>query len=140
MEEIPISSSLSARKLRLALDEGQREQTMHSGLNQSPIHGYINPAQFYPSPAHEEALARLHYLVEQHLRLGVLLGGVGSGKSMLLAKLASDLHAADRHVARISLLGLSSEEFLYHLAVQLQACPASPASALQLVQRWITSS
>ena len=105
---------------------------MQDGLNHSPIHGHIDPSLFYPSPAHEEALARLHYLVEQHLRLGVLLGDAGSGKSMLLAKLADDLSSVDRHLAKISMLGLSAGEFLFELATQLDASPAAGASDIQL--------
>ena len=55
----------------------------HWGLRESPFRDGPDPQSFYQSPTHEEALARLHFLVEQHRRLGLLLGPEGSGKSLL---------------------------------------------------------
>ena len=63
----------------------------HWGLRESPFHEGHDPQAFYQSPTHEEALARLHFLVEQRRRLGLLLGPEGSGKSLLLELLAADL-------------------------------------------------
>lgn len=37
----------------------------HWGLRESPFRGLLDPKFFYQSPTHEEALARLHFLVEQ---------------------------------------------------------------------------
>ena len=97
-------------------------------LRRSPLHGHLDLASFHPSPAHEEALARLHYLVEQHLRVGVLLGEPGSGKSLLLAKLASDLQSARRRVVHLSLLGKEPAETLFEIATQLQLTPLAAAA------------
>ena len=98
----------------------------------SPLHGHLDPASFHPSPSHEEALARLHYLVEQHLRIGVVLGEAGSGKSLLLAKLASDLRTSGRKVVHFSLLGMEVGEALREVAVQLQLSPVTTETTASL--------
>ena len=46
----------------------------HWGLRAMPFNGRVDPKYFFPSPTHEEALARLHFLVENHRRLGIVLG------------------------------------------------------------------
>ena len=51
----------------------------HWGLRESPFRNCLDPRCFYQSPTHEEALARLHFLLEQHRRVGLLLGPDGSG-------------------------------------------------------------
>ena len=55
----------------------------HWGLRQSPFRSCLDPQSFYQSPTHDEALARLHFLVDEHRRLGLLMGPAGSGKSLL---------------------------------------------------------
>lgn len=105
---------------------------IQDGLARSPLQGYVDPNHFHPSPSHAEALARLHYLVEQHLRIGALLGPAGSGKSMLLARLAGELASADRRVLHASLLGLDPRELLAELAAQLQLNPRPGTSTMEL--------
>ena len=102
-----------------------------NALSRSPIHGHLELAHFFHSPTHEEALARLHYLAEQHLRLGILLGEPGSGKSLLLTKFASELRSHQRHIVQLSLLGKDVTESLAEIAAQLHVSlgdsPALPA-------------
>ena len=59
-------------------------QLDHWQLTASPFHTQLDPQNYYPSASHDEALARLEYLVDAHRRLGVLLGESGVGKSLLL--------------------------------------------------------
>ena len=73
------------------------------------------------SPAHDEAFARLQFLVDNRRRLGVLLGPAGVGKSALLAQLAHQQRRAGAEVACVDLLGLSEQEFLWTLAARLKA-------------------
>ena len=61
----------------------------HWGLQESPFRGLLDPKFFYQSPTHEEALARLQFLVDQQRRLGLLVGPPGSGKSLLLEVFAA---------------------------------------------------
>jgi len=112
----------------------------HWGLKQSPFRSCLDPQFFYPSPTHDEALARLHFLVDQRHRLGLLLGPGGSGKSLLLEVgrprllefSARQCSVAGCAVAKVNLLGVEPEELLADLACQLQRnCSATqPVGAL----------
>ncbi len=92
-------------------------------LRESPFRGALDPHLFFPSPTHEEALARLHFLVEDHRRLGLLLGAPGTGKSLTLEVFARRLRRAGAQVANINLLGLDIHEFLWLTAAELGVNP-----------------
>ena len=95
----------------------------HWGLRESPFHTALDPKTYYASPTHEEALARLHFLVEDRRRLGLLLGGRGSGKSLLFRVFLPQLRKAGRQTAALNLLGLDVREFLWTLAAELAINP-----------------
>ena len=88
----------------------------HWGLQESPFRGLLDPKFFYQSPTHEEALARLQFLVHQQRRLGLLVGPPGSGKSLLLEVFAAQLRRGALPVAKLSLLGLEPAELLWLIA------------------------
>jgi type II secretory pathway predicted ATPase ExeA len=92
---------------------------------------------FYLSPSHEEALARLEWLITQRRRLGVVVGPSGSGKSLILAKLAAALaeDAAQAPVVKCSLLGLDEQQFLVELAQQLELNPRANLTTVELWRR-----
>ncbi len=102
----------------------------HWGLRQSPFHEGCDLQGFYQSPTHEEALARLHFLVDQRRRLGLLLGPEGSGKSLVLEMLAADLRRHGPAVARVNLTGISGDEMLWSILAQfgrnLDRCDHTP--------------
>ncbi|HEY4759151.1 MAG TPA: hypothetical protein VIH42_01085, partial [Thermoguttaceae bacterium] len=60
----------------------------HWGLRESPFRGGLVMQLLQRSPTHEEALARLHFLVDNQRRLGLLMGPSGSGKSLVLEAFA----------------------------------------------------
>ena len=91
----------------------------HWGLSETPFSSDLDPKAFFESHVHEEALARLYYLVEQRRRLGLLLGTHGSGKSLLLEVLYQQMKRAGRPVARLRLVGVSAEEFPWLLAREM---------------------
>lgn len=101
------------------------------GLRESPFGGLAS-RYYHETSAQEEALARLHFLVEGRRRLGLLLGYSGVGKSMLLELFARQLRAAGQQVASIGLLGLGADEFFWHVAVQLGMKPPAGAPTFQL--------
>lgn len=80
----------------------------HWGLSQSPFGPALDPRFFFESAGHEEALARMHFLVEERHRLGLLLGPSGCGKSLLLEIFAQRIRHWGRPVAKLSLLGLDA--------------------------------
>ncbi|MBN2476123.1 MAG: AAA family ATPase [Pirellulales bacterium] len=104
----------------------------HWGLVKSPFRSCLDPHSFYESPTHEEALARLHFLVEQRRRLGLLMGPSGSGKSLLLEVFAGQLRRYGCAAANASLLGIGPAEMLGLLAADfgLNLHPAAPISRL----------
>jgi type II secretory pathway predicted ATPase ExeA len=104
----------------------------HWGLRETPFRAFVDPRFFYQSPTHEEALARLHFLAEEHRRLGVLLGVPGSGKSLLLEVFADQVRRDGRAVAKVNLLGLTPAELLWSLAASLGLNPdrAEPSAVL----------
>lgn len=106
----------------------------HWGLSRSPFGPQIDPRQFFASPGHEEALARIHFLIEQHRRLGLLLGPSGSGKSLLLEITARRVRAWGRTAAKTSLLGMDPAEFLATLADDLRIAVPQDAAVWRVWQ------
>jgi general secretion pathway protein A len=114
------------------------------GTRESPFRWGLDPKFFYQSPTHEEALARLDFLVEQHRRLGLLTGPGGSGKSLILEVFAEQLlrgttaRQADPagygypQVAKLSLLDVEPDEMLWLLATEWKVGvePTDSTSAL----------
>src|SRR5260370_40516061 len=96
----------------------------HWGLTEAPFRGAFDARFFYESPTHEEALARLQFLVEERQRLGLLLGETGTGKSMLLEVFARNLRRNGSQVANISLAGADLREFLWLIAAELGLNPS----------------
>ncbi len=95
----------------------------HWKLTHSPFAPRYAAKCFYASPTHDEALARLLFLVEDGRRVGLLLGAQGSGKSVTLEVLQRELHKTGATVALLSLLGLDEDEVLWQLAA---ACGLNP--------------
>jgi general secretion pathway protein A len=104
----------------------------HWNLRESPFATGLDTRLFYQSLNHEEALARLHFLVDQPRRVGLLLGDSGMGKSLLLEVFAKQKRVANRQVATLSLLGMTPQDFLWQLAVCLGRDIAPQESMFQL--------
>jgi type II secretory pathway predicted ATPase ExeA len=104
----------------------------HWELRETPFPCGLNPRIFFPSPAHEEALARLEFLVEQRQRVGLLLGAAGTGKSLVLEILARHLRHSGAQVANLSLLRIDLHEFLWLLAADLGLNPGKRDDAFTL--------
>ena len=92
----------------------------HWGLDETPFRTDLDPRFFYQGPSHEEALARLHFLVEQRRRMGLLLGEQGSGKSLLLVVFGREIRQQGLPVAQVNLLGVEPCEFPLLLAASLE--------------------
>src|SRR5262245_48047119 len=89
------------------------------GLTEIPFKNTLDTRWFYESPGHEEALARLIFLVEQHRRCGVLSGPAGSGKSLVLEFLRRETLRTGAEVAAVDLIGLSCREMLWEILAAL---------------------
>jgi type II secretory pathway predicted ATPase ExeA len=95
----------------------------HWGFTCWPFPSITAAEQFYPAPGHNEALARIDYLVDARRRLGALLGEPGIGKSLVLEVAARRLARLRYHVVHVDLLGVSTREFLWQIAAGLGAAP-----------------
>jgi general secretion pathway protein A len=84
----------------------------------------LDPNQYHPSPTHEEAIARAHFLVENRRRAGLLVGESGSGKSTVLRILSKQLRRRGCQTAVVNLVGLEVDEMLWQIAVQIGLNPA----------------
>lgn len=103
--------------------------TSHWGLRESPFRSCANPKYFFRSPTHDEALARLHFLVDNRRQLGVVTGEPGCGKSILLRVFADQLRQDGASVVLVGMMGLSAGEFLWAIAEQM-GVPASDRDAV----------
>lgn len=102
--------------------------THHFGLTETPFANTLDPHWFFQSPGHEEALARLMFLVEQRRRCGVLLGPAGTGKSLVLQVLVAEARRIPCEVVLIDLLGRTGREMLWETIAALGLAPQSEES------------
>lgn len=95
------------------------------GLTESPFSSVLDAGRFVESAGHDEALARLLYIVEQRRGCGVLVGPAGSGKSLLLRMLAAEARRLPAEVAHVDLLGRTSRELLWETVAALGLGPST---------------
>jgi len=102
------------------------------GLRESPFRPALDWRRFFPSPTHEEALARLDFLLDQGRRLGLLLVPTGCGKSLVLEVFARKIRRSGAQVANLSLCGADLHEFLWLTAAELGTNPDRGDDAFRL--------
>lgn len=102
------------------------------GLERWPFRGSVGENQFYPTAGHDEALARIEYLVESRRRLGVLVGEAGIGKSLILRVAAKRLARNGSAAVVVDALGASVREVLWNLACGLKTAPREDADVAWL--------
>ncbi|SFH69209.1 ExeA family protein [Planctomicrobium piriforme] len=98
-------------------------------LSRRPFDDGALPEFYFPSAAHQAALLKLRYLVEQQKGLGVIAGEHGLGKTYLTHVLESELAPAGNFpFLRLVFPQLSPAGTLAYLARRLGAAVASDAS------------
>lgn len=93
------------------------------GRNDSALQGSTGASGLIETPPHDEALARLTYVVEQRRRFGLMLGPSGTGKSLVLRAAADEAKRLGREVVVLDLFGIDSHDLLWKLAVALRLGP-----------------
>src|SRR3954447_25759537 len=88
----------------------------HWGFDHWPFRSLPGLGQFYPTPGHNEALARIEHLVEGQRRVGVLLGQSGVGKSLLLKVAARELSRKGAALALVNASGATARELMWQIA------------------------
>lgn len=109
--------------------------TAYWGLAEAPFRNTIDPRWFFESAGHEEALARLLYLVEHERRCGVVSGGIGTGKSLLLELVESEAGRAGAQAAVVDLIGRSGREMLWEIVAALGLGPGTDEAPQKLWRR-----
>jgi len=93
------------------------------GLERTPFPRDIATGNLFAAPEHQEALARLQYLVRIR-GFGMLTGAVGSGKSTTIRALHQSLDPARYRFLYVSRSELAPRSFYRELARQLGLAPA----------------
>lgn len=106
----------------------------HWGFTQPPFPAQVGVRQFFRSPTHVEAMARLNYLVDGRHRLGLLLGEEGLGKTLLGQVLAAERRGRSV-AAQLSAAGADVRELFWQVASQWQLNPPLDASMFWLRRR-----
>ncbi len=91
-----------------------------------------NNRRYFVGAPQEEALARLHFLVGSHKRLGLVGGDHGSGKTWTLARFAWEARGAGHEVGCLDAAGRDGREFLHQLADAVRARVAVHDARFQL--------
>jgi general secretion pathway protein A len=90
-----------------------------------PFENHFSPAFFFNSETHEAARLKLRYLVENRLGVGVLCGGIGTGKTAVAALLQHELGETCGPVVHVVFPKMPSAAFLAYLAMKLGAPDAT---------------
>ena len=110
-------------------------QLSYWDIRESPFGTRQRDRFFFSSPTHEEALARLEFLVDSGDSLGILAGCEGSGRTMVLQRFARDVRRQGHCVRAINLVGLGPNDFMWTLAAALGCNPRAHDEAFALARR-----
>lgn len=75
----------------------------------------LSGGDYYPSPLHEEAFARLAYLAAKPSGCGLLLGPSGCGKTLILSLFAQEQRKAGAAVAAITAVDAGTRDLLLEI-------------------------
>lgn len=104
-------------------------------LREAPLDGVLARAAIFAGSAHEEALSRLLFIIEQHRHCGLLFGPPGSGKSLLLQQLTHIVRRAARELAVVDAHGRNAGDMLWELCGELGLGPKYGDNAFVLWRR-----
>ncbi|MCC5840243.1 MAG: AAA family ATPase [Opitutales bacterium] len=97
----------------------------HFGLKARPFEIVTDPRFFYASRAHEEALARLLYLVDQEsMYFGMLTGEIGAGKSITRRVFGERINRRRHYVVEFENSAFSFGELIRRLLAKAGYEPA----------------
>lgn len=101
-------------------------------LTSQPFEPIVTRSAFYPCEAHEGALLKVRYAIENQRGAVLLAGPSGSGKTMLVQILRQELGAQFGPFVHLVFPQMSSRDLLVYLAEQLGAPPAdSPRHTIE---------
>lgn len=98
-------------------------------LESKPFENYCDPRFYYPAEAHQAAMLKLRYVVENQRGGAVLAGPPGSGKTLIVSMLRSTLPERFSPVVHLVFPQMSSDQLLAYLAAELDGSPDPSAAA-----------
>jgi general secretion pathway protein A len=98
----------------------------HWQLKTKPFEPCADRSAFYPCEAHEAALLKLRYAVENRRGAALLAGPTGVGKTTLVQLFRAALAETYKPQVHLVFPQMSSRDLLVYLAEQLGAPPADP--------------
>ena len=101
------------------------------GFRHWPFERSVNGNRPFVGAGHDEAFARLMFLVEERRRCGLLSGAVGTGKSCLLRQVQANAMRLGRLCVRVDATGLDGNELAWRVADGCQSdCDADDSPAM----------
>ena len=88
----------------------------HFHIKEKPFLLNTDPRFLWLGKKHNEALSTLHHGVQENKGLLLLTGEIGSGKTMLISALVSQLDKEEIVVAKLPDPGLERKEFFFLVA------------------------
>lgn len=100
----------------------------HWGLSLHPFENTRDPAFFFSSRAHREALDRLLYLAEDgNMQFGLLSGEIGCGKTMTTTHFLQTLPVTRFATVSLEFSGFAYAHLLSELLARLEGKPPDPS-------------
>ncbi len=103
-------------------------------LAKKPFENTPDPDFFFPSEEHEEALARMRYVVIENKGAALLTGDYGCGKTLLIRKIVESLPPDQFEIAYLTNPRWNPEELLQDILFQL-GDDSVPSGSLDLGRR-----
>lgn len=96
------------------------------GLKLPPFENVPDPKFYFPSPKHEEGLARLIYAIQGHKGAAMLTGEIGCGKTTLSRRLLTHLTRERYDTALIANPSFEATDFVGEILNQFGLSQSSP--------------
>ena len=101
----------------------------HYGLTRTPFSRDLAPAEIFAARVHKEAVARLHWLIDE-TTIGVVTGEVGAGKTLAARAAVAGLDASRFTVVYLSNPMVGARGIHHHLVTALGETPRFHRPAL----------
>lgn len=113
----------------------------HWKLSARPFENRFSSDYYYPSEAHQAALLKLRYAIENRRSVALICGHSGMGKSMLIHQLRSQMPGFVGPIVHVAYPALASDQLIQYIAGQLSSDYAadnsktSMAAAIQSIEK-----
>ena len=107
----------------------------HWNLQARPFENTSDSEFYYPSEAHQGAMLKLRYAVDNHRGAALLTGGSGLGKTLLVQTLSRQLGEAFTPVVHLVFPQMPADQLVAYLAAELSGGDINSDSIHQNVRR-----